>query len=218
MEMVDSMMEQLQPDVYVAIAPEIVDNNNTIVAHEPREHHSKVQMHHKLVAEATAEPRNNGILLVSRREQCESFEYDKIQPEFMAWRHGSLEDALAICSEWLRCVVVAKPLATMATAAQVVGVSLMTRREQFRLPEEPWVRPDLSSWRPGSLENALTPCNDWLWCVVVRKPLATMTTAAQVMGILLMTRREQFRRPEEPWVRPDLSSWRLGSLEDALTI
>ena len=33
MEMVDSMMEQLQPDVYVAIAPEIVDNNNTIVAH-----------------------------------------------------------------------------------------------------------------------------------------------------------------------------------------
>jgi hypothetical protein len=130
-EMMDSMMEQLQLDSYVMLAPEIVDNNTGIVAHELHEYHNKVQMHHDLAAEATAEPRSNGDILVSRRGLFEGIEHVRIDPGFSSWRPASSEDDLILYTERHNSVLSLKRSVTEATTPWEVGVLLVSRREQF---------------------------------------------------------------------------------------
>ena len=147
-EMMDSMMEQLQLDSYVMLAPEIVDNNTGIVAHELHEYHNKVQMHHDLAAEATAEPRSNGDILVSRRGLFEGIEHVRIDPGFSYWQPASSEDDLILYTERHNSVLSLKRSVTEATTPWEVGVLLVSRREQFGRFEYDRIQPEIVAWRP----------------------------------------------------------------------
>lgn len=144
----DSMMEQLQLDSYVMLAPEIVDNNTGIVAHELHEYHNKVQMHHDLAAEATAEPRSNGDILVSRRGLFEGIEHVRIDPGFSSWRPATSEDDLILYTERHNSVLSLKRSVTEATTPWEVGVLLVSRREQFGRFEYDRIQPEIVAWRP----------------------------------------------------------------------
>ena len=82
-------------------------------------------------AEATAEPRSNGDILVSRRGLFEGIEHVRIDPGFSSWRPASSEDDLILYTERHNSVLSLKRSVTEATTPWEVGVLLVSRREQF---------------------------------------------------------------------------------------
>ena len=96
-EMTNQVVEQMQLNSYVMIAPEIVVSNIGIVAYEPCEDHNKVQIHNNMDVETATELRSIVELLVSRWELFDRLEHVRIHPDFIPWRPGSIENGQILC-------------------------------------------------------------------------------------------------------------------------
>ena len=211
--MKDAMMEQVQLNTYVMIAPDIVVNNVSTVSYELCEYHNNVKMNYNLAVETPAELLVTGVRVITQRELFENIEEPWIQPEIGAWRRGNREYALGLGCDGLWCLILLKPSSRSTTARQALRVWPSTRREQFERAEYDEIKPEIVAWRSGSLEYAVGIGGDGLWYLESLKPLSRMTTAGQALRVWLVPRRDQFERSEYDEIKPKIVAWRRGSLE-----
>ena len=153
--MKDAMMEQVQLNTYVMIAPDIVVNNVSTVSYELCEYHNNVKMNYSLAVETSAELLVTGVRVITQRELFENIEEPWIQPEIGAWRRGNREYALGLGCDGLWCLILLKPSSRSTTARQALRVWPSTRREQFERPEYEGIKPEIVAWRRWRSRGAL---------------------------------------------------------------